>query len=389
MSTAAVLAVAALAAVASLKTARSQEVPTQISAFVVRFLDVGQGDGAWLTTPGGSTVLIDCGPFSYGPKLVGLLKEAGVEQVDVLAPSHAHADHMGGCYHVLNSLPVGQVLWTGQTDSSTTWRTFWSLVGSVGTPVTQLVAGQVFEWGSGVRATVYNPPDHGSGMPFDEYDDSHVLLIEHGAIRFLFVGDLHPRGEARALAAGLPSAQVLKVAEHGSRSGNSYSFLLAVAPQLGVISAGLNNQFGHPHPDVLSRLAGVGASVLSTAEVGTIIITSDGATYTAVTEHEISASVPPGGRQEPPAGPSNAGPAPTTQRSSQETPTGLTSPGFDPHRYLGQGDRYNCPDFASQADAQAVLRAEPTDPNRLDADRDGIACERNPPPFDRDPVPRR
>ena len=44
--------------------------------------------------------------------------------------------------------------------------------------------------------------------------------------------------------------------------------------------------------------------------------------------------------------------------------------------------------FSSQADAQAVLRADPSDPNRLDGDQDGVACERNPPPYDRVPVPR-
>ena len=61
---------------------------------------------------------------------------------------------------------------------------------------------------------------------------------------------------------------------------------------------------------------------------------------------------------------------------------------FDPSAYLGQGDAYNCADFASQADAQAVLRADPSDPNRLDADKDGIACERSPAPRDLAPVPR-
>jgi endonuclease YncB( thermonuclease family) len=51
--------------------------------------------------------------------------------------------------------------------------------------------------------------------------------------------------------------------------------------------------------------------------------------------------------------------------------------GFDPTKYIGQGNRYNCSAFASQADAQAVLRADPRDPNGLDGDRDGIACESN------------
>ena len=35
----------------------------------------------------------------------------------------------------------------------------------------------------------------------------------------------------------------------------------------------------------------------------------------------------------------------------------------------------DCADFASQADAQAALEADPTDPEMLDADHDGVACE--------------
>lgn len=41
---------------------------------------------------------------------------------------------------------------------------------------------------------------------------------------------------------------------------------------------------------------------------------------------------------------------------------------------LAQADR-DCPDFASQEEAQAVFDADPSDPNRLDRDDDGIACE--------------
>ncbi len=69
-------------------------------------------------------------------------------------------------------------------------------------------------------------------------------------------------------------------------------------------------------------------------------------------------------------------------------PTAESTGTFDPTQYIGQGNRYNCPDFKSQADAQAVLRADPSDPNRLDGDNDGIACERNPGPYERARVPR-
>lgn len=41
-------------------------------------------------------------------------------------------------------------------------------------------------------------------------------------------------------------------------------------------------------------------------------------------------------------------------------------------------NEFNCSDFATQEQAQAVYNQDPSDPNRLDADGDGIACEELP-----------
>ncbi len=57
-------------------------------------------------------------------------------------------------------------------------------------------------------------------------------------------------------------------------------------------------------------------------------------------------------------------PAPTTQPPVPTLP--FTPPG---------GGAVNCADFATPAAAQAALDADPSDPNGLDADNDGIACE--------------
>ncbi len=88
------------------------------------------------------------------------------------------------------------------------------------------------------------------------------------------------------------------------------------------------------------------------------------------------------------AGPSPTGPSPSAPVVATGTSAPSTGNGFDPTPYIGQGNRYNCTDFKSQADAQAVLRADPSDPNRLDTDRDGIACASNPSPADLVAVPR-
>ena len=78
-------------------------------------------------------------------------------------------------------------------------------------------------------------------------------------------------------------------------------------------------------------------------------------------------------------------PLPTPAQVEEPAP-----PGFYPSAYPGQGDAHNCAHFTSQADAQAVLRADPTDPNRLDSDSSGIpgvACEANKGARDEVPVP--
>jgi hypothetical protein len=92
----------------------------------------------------------------------------------------------------------------------------------------------------------------------------------------------------------------------------------------------------------------------------------------------------------PTATPRPAVPTSTTRPPAATTVLQPAAPanGFDPRHYVGQGNRYNCPDFVSQAQAQAVLRADPGDPNRLAADKDGIACEDNPAPRDVNVVPR-
>ncbi|HET7772178.1 MAG TPA: thermonuclease family protein [Chloroflexota bacterium] len=108
-----------------------------------------------------------------------------------------------------------------------------------------------------------------------------------------------------------------------------------------------------------------------------------------------AAAVPSGPASAPqPAAPPPADPAPPAVPAVPAAPAAAppappaAAAAFNPRAFLGQGDRFNCDAFASQAEAQAVLRADASDPNRLDTDRDGVACESNRAPFDRVPVPR-
>lgn len=91
---------------------------------------------------------------------------------------------------------------------------------------------------------------------------------------------------------------------------------------------------------------------------------------------------------------SSSAPTPTTTPTSQRTtntgPTATPVPTSTPRpsSSSSRGDTKNCSDFPSQAAAQRELRSDPSDPNKLDTDKDGIACESNRAPFDKTPVPR-
>jgi competence protein ComEC len=104
-----------------------------------------------------------------------------------------------------------------------------------------------------------------------------VLHLQFGRISFLLPGDIEAPVERELVASGVPlAATVLKSPHHGSRTSSSEAFLEAVDPQLVVISAGAENSFGHPSPEVIERYAAYGLPVLRTDEQGTIEFITDG-----------------------------------------------------------------------------------------------------------------
>ena len=69
------------------------------------------------------------------------------------------------------------------------------------------------------------------------------------------------------------SCDILKVGHHGSDTSSSKSFLLALRPEVAVISVGAANSYGHPDESVIRRLEGIGAEIRRTDMEGTIAFT--------------------------------------------------------------------------------------------------------------------
>jgi competence protein ComEC len=71
-------------------------------------------------------------------------------------------------------------------------------------------------------------------------------------------------------------SDVLKLGHHGARTSSSLLWLEKVDPNVAIISAGKNNNYGHPHQELLDRLLTLHIPYLSTIDTGNIIFKSDG-----------------------------------------------------------------------------------------------------------------
>ena len=148
--------------------------------------------------------------------------------------------------------------------------------------------GQVVKLGKDLVLEVLNPPGPLiGGTSSDANNNSTVLRLRYGDVSFLLTGDIHVEAEHSMADRGLKlESTVLKVAHHGSDSSTSQEFLAEVRPRLAVVSAGQENRFGHPRPEVMERLASsVGQERLFlTADHGAVTATTDGHRLWVTTE---------------------------------------------------------------------------------------------------------
>ena len=243
------------------------------------FINVGQGDSILLRDGNGFDVLIDGGKSSAGPTILAYLRAQAVDDVEVMVATHADADHIGGLIDVLQAadIPVVSVLYNGYPGDTVTWADFATAVTNEGLTLTPAQYPAVYTWGA-MTVHVLNPE---SGLSTPEQNNaSVVLLVQHGSVDFLLTGDIDSTQEATVVARGTPvAAEILKVAHHGSAYSSGASFLAAVDPNEAVISVG-SNSYGHPANETLSRLTAAGTRIWRTDQSGTIVITSNGVTYT-------------------------------------------------------------------------------------------------------------
>ena len=255
-------------------------VDTVEAPFEMHFIDVGQALSV-LVECDGQYMLYDGGNVDDGSLVVSYLQSQGVEQLEYVFCSHAHEDHVGGLAAALAYFPTYHV-YSPVTEASTKcFKDFVKYTQQQGLQVEVPAVGTTWPLG-GATVTMVGPVAQYS----DTNDTSIVLRIDYGSTSFLLTGDMEKTAESDLVASGANlKADVLQVGHHGSSTSTGYAFLNAVLPEMGIISCGVNNKYGHPHEETLSILRDAKVDVYRTDLQGTITIGSDGQNYTVATEH--------------------------------------------------------------------------------------------------------
>jgi len=270
----------------------------------ISYISVGQGDSILITTPSYKHILVDTGgqitfrekqqwairknPFDVGKNIiVPILKKRGIKQLDIVVISHFDADHFQGLNAVLDEILVKQVWINGTIKDDAEVKQVLGKIIEKKIPILIAKQGDHHQLDKHTTITVLWPEPQNSVYEEKQNEESIVLLLEMFKSRFLLTGDIGKKSEQditsymyEKYGQAMP-IDILKVPHHGSKYSSSPYLLSYFSPKLSVVSVGENNRYGHPHPDVINRVAQYNSPLLRTDIHGEIVfkINKNGTSY--------------------------------------------------------------------------------------------------------------
>ncbi|USZ70283.1 ComEC/Rec2 family competence protein [Natronosalvus halobius] len=257
----------------------------------IHHIDVGQADATLLIEPSGETMLVDSGDWrDDGEQVIAYLEERGIDRVDHLVATHAHADHIGGHAAVIehvetNGDGVGAIYDSGVVSTSQTYERYLDAVEKHDVDLFPVREGDAVDFGE-AEIEFYNPPAEGPNDEDGLNDNSIVLSVAYGDVSYLTTGDAGRTVESRLVERHGDDlrAEVYQAGHHGSSTSSSSAFLDVVDPEVTVVSAPLESQYGHPHDEVLAAFSERGIETYWTGVHGHVVVTTDGESVAVQTE---------------------------------------------------------------------------------------------------------
>lgn len=240
------------------------------------FIDVGQGDATLIRTPEGD-ILIDAGENSAEEDLKNYLDLCGVEVLYYAVFTHPDSDHIGGADMVLAEYEVLNVIKPELEKDTKVYTRMMEAIAAEGCTVYNALPGEIYSLGE-FDMFVFGPDPNNKKL--DSNNSSIVIKATWGNTTAMLTGDAEEPAEESILAtfsADELGSMLLKMGHHGSKTSSTDAWLAAVKPTIAVISCGKDNKYGHPHAEVLARIAPyVGENIYRTDELGSIIFVTDG-----------------------------------------------------------------------------------------------------------------
>ena len=243
---------------------------------MVEFIDVGQGD-CTLITDSQAVILIDGGESGEAQTIINYLKNKNITKIDCCIATHPHSDHIGSLAKVFEEFEVVDVIMPEIPEkiipTTTTYERFLTQLSENVENVILAERGATYSYGQMTLKIL---------GPVNTYDDlnnmSVVAKVIFGETSVMLTGDAETLSEEDMLAfkGADYSADILKVAHHGSKTSSTDLWLKAVNPQYAVISCGVDNDYGHPHKQLLNRLKKMNIEYYRTDLLGDITFESDG-----------------------------------------------------------------------------------------------------------------
>jgi competence protein ComEC len=244
----------------------------------VAILDVGQGQCIFVSTPN-HNMMIDCGSISYNIKAsevaVDYLDKNNIDTIDVLFISHFHSDHVNGAAEVLKRKNVKNIVMPPIEDHNGTRDELLKICANSKINVIDIDGTYKITLSKDIDAYVYSSQINKNNTS-DQNESNLVLYLKYKNSELFFTGDIDSAAEKILYQKEVIDADVLVVPHHGSKTSSTDKFLMAVSPQLSVISVGKDNDYGLPSQEVIHKLESLQSKIFRTDINKTILMDTAG-----------------------------------------------------------------------------------------------------------------
>lgn len=239
----------------------------------IHFIDVGQGNSI-LVQSNNENMLIDAGENASSIKIINYLKKCDVEKLDYVIATHAHDDHIGGMKKIIDNFDINTFFMPKRTNNTNCYLDMLEALSEKNVLIKAPIQSKTYTLGCGFF-TIISPDMDSEDLSIN--NSSITVKITDVNNSFIIGGDIEKNQEKILVKQEIDlSAKVLLLNHHGSKTSNCLEYLNAVNPKIAIISVGNANQYNLPSKDVLDRLYKLNIPYLSTADCGTIVISSNG-----------------------------------------------------------------------------------------------------------------